>query len=176
TYDTSFIVSPFTSTFKYIPDVDIRVANRLMDIFNSVDKPWMLSKTRNEWASPEHRYMPSKLKAPRAMGHARQKVLSEDPELTPGYVTHDDAGSDGDDTHHSPLPFYYPGNAIQANASFPLDSATVEKVDIVFLDFIQPYILAGLAELSADYSPADTKQYMGKEWTLTRMMIVYATK
>lgn len=52
---------------------------------------------------------------------------------TPGYTTTDDFGTDGDDTPHSPIPYYSQPNVFQANASFPADGSKPATIDLVFL-------------------------------------------
>lgn len=88
--------------------------------------------------------------------------------LTPGYTTHDDLGSTGDDTFHSPIPYYDVPNAIETllivsstsksrdapkerpkfdmlNPPTPCDD---EVVDVVFNQFLLPYVVKILNTLS----------------------------
>jgi hypothetical protein len=84
------------------------------------------------------------------------------PDLTPGYTTTDDLGDDGDDTLHTMLSNYRLPNCMQANASFP-QNGLPEQVDLVFIDFIEPYILLALSFLGQEYSSKDVRNYMGNE-------------
>lgn len=63
-----------------------------------------------------------------------------------GYVTHDDFGSDGDDTIHTPT-FQYPVpnvvQAVQMDRKLPDNS----PVDVVFYDYVVPNVLGALQEL-----------------------------
>lgn len=62
--------------------------------------------------------------------------------VTPGYVTHDDFGSDGDDTLHAPIPYHKATALVVANASFAADKSMPQHVDIVFHSFIVDMVLA----------------------------------
>jgi hypothetical protein len=53
--------------------------------------------------------------------------------VTPGYVTSDDWGTDGDDTKHAKIPEYPLPRYWQAQANFPKDKEP-EFVDLVFYD------------------------------------------
>lgn len=180
TYDTSFIVSPFTSSFRYIPDVPYSIASRLLPIFNADKRPWLRDLQSNKYrflAPPEQQYMNTKLVDMQLTGAQApsQIVLGEKESLTPGYTTFDDHGRDGDDTVHSRIRRHRVGNCVEARAGFPEDKTDVpETVDIVFLDFIQDFVLGALAYLGESYTKEDTEQYMDKEETLTKMMLDYA--
>lgn len=85
--------------------------------------------------------------------------ISSSADLTPGYTTHDDLGSDGDDTPHSTIPVFAVPNCIQAVFPGPTSSvqateavefkgeiikdslADDEKVDLIFNAFLTPYIV-----------------------------------
>lgn len=78
---------------------------------------------------------------------------------TPGYTTHDDLGSTGDDTIHTPVPYYFVPNVIQTfvrtfsttdeyisavenfNASNPPLPSDDQLVDVVFNQFLAPFII-----------------------------------
>jgi len=110
----------------------------------------------------------------------------EEPRLIPGYTTVDDAGRDGDDTIHSPLQFYNVPNcfevrvnttrseswtdAVDEHGGSLFSTITADKddeaVDLVFLDFIQPWMLVALRFLGAQYTKEDVDQYApGKDFT-----------
>lgn len=65
---------------------------------------------------------------------------------TPGYVTYDDYGDTGDDTVHKGWKFYYTPNAIQAEQNIPSEDDD-NLIDVVFYDFIKPFILDALAKI-----------------------------
>ena len=178
TKDTTFTVSPFATGFRYIQDVPYKIADRLLSILNN-EGPIL------EQGAPElQRWM---LAPPEQMAYHKdivrernnnlyqpgpQKTLSPEPKLTPGYTTHDDAGDDGDDTPHLPVDFYRVPNCIEAriNTTIPTllsesegGEKPVDKVDLVFLEFIQPWVLLALKFLGGEYTSDDTKEYMGGE-------------
>ncbi|EAQ89756.1 hypothetical protein CHGG_06375 [Chaetomium globosum CBS 148.51] len=102
---------------------------------------------------------------------SQQKPLSESadrrPHLTEGYTTRDTIGTDGDDTLHKPVNFYVVPNCVQAEVGFPQEGEP-EAVDLVFLDFITPWILMALRIVGGEYSEKDVQLYA--EGTFTDMM------
>lgn len=180
TVDTTYAVSPFTNNFRYIQDVPFDVAKKALMVLNN--EATILARETHTL----HSKAPASLKqqdfletfnAPRLYhrpGVLGQIVLEDhESELLPGYTTVDDAGSDGDDTRHLPIKFYRVPNCIESRIGFPsctirdnqranvLDECEDPKtVDLVFLDFIQPYILSVLNFLGNDYEKGDTKIYM----------------
>ncbi|KAI0461381.1 hypothetical protein LJB42_001049 [Komagataella kurtzmanii] len=79
--------------------------------------------------------------------------------LTHGYVTNDDFGDEGDDTKHKQISFYEPPCVIQSYQRHYNDSISNiifdlvipddedEVIDVVFYDFIEPYILYALRQI-----------------------------
>lgn len=101
--------------------------------------------------------------APKFDEDITQVRLDSSTPLAPGYTTVDDLGSDGDDTIHSPIPSYDVPNCVQAvlpgpSSSIPngslLDpheepsttpsssSMDEEPIDLIFNEFLTPYVLA----------------------------------
>jgi hypothetical protein len=58
----------------------------------------------------------------------------------PRYTTKDDFGTDGDDTAHSTIPYYSIPNYFQGVANLE-EGTTPAVADVVFVDFIQGYVL-----------------------------------
>jgi hypothetical protein len=187
TKDSTFIVSPFTSGFRYIKDVPYEKADKLLAILNNNGqvfhegnrklRSWML-------APPEQRAILEdvvSLEAPPdpsifKSSDAHQQLLHlEKPVLTPGYTTKDDAGTDGDDTIHSPISFYRVPNCIQAiinpapGGVPPQPPLAPTTVDVVYIEFVEPWILLALRFLGLEYSVADTAAYMYGE-SLTTLL------
>ena len=169
TVDTTYSVSPFTSGFRFLKDVPFSVAKRLLVILNQeVPQLWSASESF-AFKSPEftNHVHKSEKDTFRASG---QVPLSEfrgyDEGLTPGYTTIDDAGSDGDDTIHSPITFYRVPNCLESRIDFPPNTTDSKKptdptsVDLVYVDFIESYILLALRFLGTDYDYDDTDVYM----------------
>ena len=173
TVDTTYTVSPFTSGFRYIKDVPFSVAKRLLQIINQeVPQLWPASLSL-AFKAPV-RSQANTHQADEQLFHASgQRPLGKhytpdhDAELTAGYTTTDDAGSDGDDTIHAPIEFYRVPNALESRIDFPpaltedsKDSADPVSVDLVYVDFIESYILLALKFLGTDYATQDTDVYM----------------
>lgn len=127
-----FTVSPFKNKWRVIPDVPYKYAMKLKDILNS--GPIILAN--RSLKSPRQLALDSIPFAPLEM-----ESQTHPKKASYGYVTHDDFGHDGDDTVHRALPNYYVPNVIQ---SFT-DKQTA-NVDVVYYDFIEPFILKALQD------------------------------
>ena len=180
TVDTTYTVSPFTSGFRYIKDVPFSVAKRLLQVINQeVPQLWPASQSftsktpvRSVHAST-HQVDEQSFLASGQTPLGKDHALDHTAELTPGYTTIDDAGSDGDDTIHSPIRFYRVPNALESRIGFPpaatedsKDNVDPVSVDLIYVDFIESYILLALKFLGTDYAERDTDVYMeGKDMT-----------
>ncbi|KAF7593037.1 hypothetical protein BBP40_012125 [Aspergillus hancockii] len=175
TRDSTFIVSPFTSGFRYVKDIPYEKATFLVEVLNKL--PGILtdahdlatSATRGLGPPEQSAYLYNKIPDNNpglsSTNHlAGQAPLMSTgvskPKLIPGYITTDDAGSDGDDTIHSPLSFYRVPNCIQGLSS-PNAPAVPETVDLVYIDFIESHvaIAAKFAGLGVDFA-RDSTVYM----------------
>ncbi|KAL1856119.1 hypothetical protein Plec18170_003987 [Paecilomyces lecythidis] len=191
TQDDLYIVSPFTSGFRYVKDVPYSVAQKVVEVLNK--QPQVFTEASSSGAQRVPLTPPEQLAFPRDVEYeesnaaasidlrkaAPQVPLSGDskPELVPGYTTHDDAGNDGDDTVHSPISFYRVPNCIQAFVPGPSEgSSEPETVDLVYIDFIEPYvtIAAKFAGLDVDFQK-DAEVYMPGE-TLTSTLLRWVQK
>ena len=94
--------------------------------------------------------------------------------VSPGYITKDDFGTDGDDTIHTPIPKYLQPNAFQANASFPTDGSSPMLIDLVFVDFLQDHVVAALRQLGGQYTKEQTQYYMPRDFTTNSYLPEYA--
>ena len=110
-----------------------------------------------------------------------QKPLSSDgdeegdedePPLVGGYTTQDDLGDDGDDAVHSAIEFFSVPNCIQASVANPnstTDSTTTtdppERVDLVFNDYVRPWIIPALKFSGGDYADADIRPFVNGSFT-----------
>ncbi|ETN42767.1 uncharacterized protein HMPREF1541_01925 [Cyphellophora europaea CBS 101466] len=187
TRDSTFIVSPFTSTMRHIPAIPYSKAKQLVAILNSAGQiflqatdgevnpadlgpPMQRGRNNNVLAGP---YDTSDLPAKPQSGIPAQKPLESDHErqaLQPGYTTTDDGGTDGDDTVHSPISFYRVPNVVQSTVNpagglIPDDT----PVDVVFNEFIQPYLLLALRFIGEVKDDADSKPW-GGDRSFTEMM------
>ncbi|KAK4124887.1 hypothetical protein N657DRAFT_569795 [Parathielavia appendiculata] len=186
TRDTTYIVSPFLSKMTYIPDVPYAMARKVIKLLNNAGKITASS------TPPDNRFMaiPEQLVIHESiinnevsfasgddLGGAPQKPLGEGagqrPRLTEGYTTRDDIGNDGDDTVHLPVNFYVVPNCIQAEVDFPSDGEP-ETVDLVFMDFITPWVLIALRLLGGEYSREHVQLYV--EGTFTELMAGWIEK
>ena len=181
TKDSTYIVSPFTSGFHYIPNVPYDKAKQVLKLLNSVGEMFESSTQALSLAT---------LGPPEQLGRTKdvgfelgsmqtrndvQVPLSGFEDLRPGYTTKDDAGNDGDDTVHSSISFYRVPNCIQSTVNPLNKSLDDETVDLVFNEFIQSYIILALEFLSLDYSDKDVSQYMYGE-NFTNMLAKWISK
>ena len=186
TYDDSFIVSPFDDAFQFIPDVPYSEANQVLGILDAGPYEKRDLTTRDFAFTPSTgRDTDTCLNPPvtHAKHAARSRSVSRAPSgivrrqntvLTPGYTTTDDFGSDGDDTPHSPIPYYSQPDNLQANASFPQDGSDPATVDLIFLDFIASDVLTALNQIGANYTQADVSYYLPKSFTTNSYLPLYA--
>ena len=179
TFDDSFIVSPFKDAFEFIPNVPYASASRILNLINRTPE----TKKRNNLSprdfhfstsSPHDSCVDPPLTSygalhPRGIITRRQTTT-----LTPGYVTTDDFGTDGDDTPHSKIPYYRQPSYIQANASFPLDKSLPATVDLVFLDYIASNVVAALKSVGESYTMADVGYYLPQSFTTNSYLPEYA--
>lgn len=157
TRDTTYIMSPFTNRFKYVPGVPLATAKRLVEVLNK--QPQVMAESLPRPLS----YI--SLAPPQQMAYKEdiivetmtdplqqsgQKVLQESPRIIPGYTTVDDAGDDGDDTVHSPISFYRVPNCLQSLVSHGQQVSDSDTVDLVYNEFIEPYVA-----LAAKFSGLD---------------------
>ena len=191
TIDTMYTVSPFTSGFRFVKDVPWKVAQLLLKILNQdVPQLWPVelatemrsltpvsmnkqpSTNDQHSAGAQQQLFNSQFPKQRPLMHSADD--DDDENLTPGYTTHDAAGSDGDDTVHSSIKFYKVPNCIQSQINFPqkkegevsTNDDGPETVDVVYNEFLEPYILLALKFLGTDYDQESTESYAdGKTMT-----------
>lgn len=175
TVDSTYIVYPFENGFRFIKDVPFSVAKKLLVVLNvgvpQIQQHVLRSKSPVSSQQLDIKQEFVTLKSTSPLNQV--PLTDEDPNLTPGYTTTDDAGSDGDDTIHSPIKFYQAPNCIESRIRFPSidaggnndvdgtqDSEDPETVDLVYIDFLHPYFLSALQFLGTDYKEEDTSVYM----------------
>jgi hypothetical protein len=172
TRDSTYIVSPFVSTLKYIKDVPFKAASQMLPLLNNGGPIFESTKLQpRQLAPPEQLTIHYDIIAPQLpiqdsfiSGAAQAPLLSSSPDLVPGYTTKDDAGDDGDDTLHAPISFYKIPNCIQATASMP-EKSDPETVDLVFIDFIQPWVLTALQFTGQTYNNSHVENYRPEIFT-----------
>ncbi|KAH6855030.1 Metallo-dependent phosphatase-like protein [Chaetomium sp. MPI-CAGE-AT-0009] len=183
TRDTTFIVSPFLSVLTYIPDVPYHMARKVITLLNNAGKIMESAPLDNRFmAAPEQLVIHESIvhEEPASdvnLDASQQKPLGESTErnhrLTEGYTTRDAIGDDGDDTIHKPVNYYVVPNCVQAEIAFPANGEP-ETVDLVFLDFITPWILMALSLVGGEYSEQDVQLYI--EGTFTDLMTGWIEK
>lgn len=180
TRDSTYIVSPFTNGFRYVKDVPFDKASKLLSILNNNGQILQEMDSRlQSWmlAPVEQRSHPTN-EVVEELDHVHdgndQISLTVEPALTPGYTTKDDAGSDGDDTMHSPISFYRVPNVIQSRIDPTSQTDDPKKVDVVYIEYIQPWLLLAFRFLDLDYTIKDTAVYMEGD-NLTTLLAKWVT-
>ncbi|CAK7230109.1 hypothetical protein SCUCBS95973_007459 [Sporothrix curviconia] len=186
TYDDNFIVSPFRNVFRFVADVPFADANSLLDqlnsgsadkrdvdvnmsgsLFGSIDSRQMLG--REACVDPVVGLTRRGDPGVRDLGIARRKAPAPE---TPGYTTIDDCGTDGDDTKHSTIPRHPIPNYFMASGGFPEDGSP-DKVDVIFVDFIEPYVLS---YLGPSYSAGQVAPYISENFTSQDYLLPFVEK
>lgn len=171
TRDTLYLVSPFTSGWKYVADVPYPVAKKVLGILNSADK--IISSEVPEASTLRvHSSGDVTQVVEDADDRLELRSLQSRTALTGGYTTRDDLGTDGDDTVHEPLQFYAMPNCVQSKIAFPEDGEP-ETVDLVFIDFIEPWVLPVLELAGGKFNKEDIQRYM--DGTLASKMAEWIT-
>ncbi|KAJ5961110.1 uncharacterized protein N7479_008260 [Penicillium vulpinum] len=175
TQDSTFIISPFTSTFRYVKDVPYDKAQLIVEVLN--EQPQILSTDESSLTTLgplEQLAYPEDVIAQNWPSSGEQ-ILMSGPDLVPGYTTKDDAGTDGDDTIHSPISFYRVPNCIQtlitANAS-----ETPKTVDMVYLDFIESKVILAAKFAGFDVDIAKESDVYMPHMTLTNLILDWVKK
>jgi hypothetical protein len=183
TFDDSFIVSPFQNAFQYIPDVPYELAGQIIGILNngSFFSKRSLETSDFGFYNPALELHGDDCIDPGVFhDHSTQKrslgkvIRRQSTDAHPGYVTKDDFGDDGDDTVHTPIPFYTNPQYFSANGTFPTDGSGPEYVDLIFIDFVQKDVLTVLSDLGASYTTADVSNYLPKNYTTNTYLSLYA--
>ncbi|KAK9446780.1 Metallo-dependent phosphatase-like protein [Limtongia smithiae] len=152
TVDSGYIVSPFDNAWLYFPQMPYYIAKKIIDKLNALDYIFMMELT-----TPISRTMRVRqsnlgdtfdMDVMASLISATERPEDQEDLKTTGYVTIDDFGMDGDDTPHKPYPLYYLPNAVATKDKFPESGVEPEAVDVVFLDFMKPFILNALVEIA----------------------------
>lgn len=150
TLDTKVEIDPYEDAFYYAKDIDIDLARNVLGHLNNdysnIRKRSLLDRIMSSSSSvipiptaptPTTVYVPKPYNAP-----AFQK--------RPGYVTHDDAGSDGDDTPHDAYTIYDIPNAFQSEQNV---NNSTEKVDVVYISYIEKDVISYLKKQGWEGEP-----------------------
>lgn len=155
TKDTMYIVSPFQNKWLYLPNVTLSTIQKVVSILNGFD--YIVAENDQE---VNVNLLGPILKLAYASKAYNMDYPTDTTNLTKGYVTCDDYGCDGDDTPHIP---YAIGSESAPNIvkSIEIVGGNTESMDLVFYDFLQPYILYALKKVEGDRK-YDFRHYGGK--------------
>ncbi|KAK1961848.1 calcineurin-like phosphoesterase [Colletotrichum sublineola] len=186
-YDSSFIVSPFTDGFQYIPDVPWSLARQVTEGLESGNYPSKKKRSLTtdsfgfSQVNPALSAVDSCIDPPVTNDHFAKRSYAggrivRRQAVTPGYTTSDDFGTDGDDTAHSEIPRYDLPDFFQTNGSFPDDGSISDdtKVDLIFLDYVAKSVVSVLTSLGANYTSNDVSYYMPSTFTTNSYLPEFA--
>ncbi|PIL33613.1 hypothetical protein GSI_04236 [Ganoderma sinense ZZ0214-1] len=163
TKNDQLTASPFADAFLYIPNVTLSVAKQVLPSLNNAGANERRALTeggfdaeayaRGEVDMVYRAWLEDMDK--KSYGAVRRAAQN----ATLGYVTHDSCPGVGDDTLHSPLPFFDVPDFIGTDA--PAGVADDATVDLVFVDFIETQLLQILNGLQSakTYTTADVQSY-----------------
>ncbi|KAI9276032.1 Metallo-dependent phosphatase-like protein [Sporodiniella umbellata] len=134
TVSNTYQVAPFDNRFYRIHNVPVSVGQKILP-------------TMNRQGELKKRELPPQ---PKETSVQTNTTIH----LTPGYVTHDDYGTGGDDTLHSALPFFR--HAAFVGSELPQDLGNDTLIDVVYLDFFDAQLRKVLKTLT------------GTEWTANK--------
>lgn len=168
TRDTTYLISPFDNAFRVLRDVPWDAAKKVLPLINAGGQVFA-TQSHEEWrlAPPQQMGVHSDFVAPASPPRTHsgsQAPLSgaDEAPLIPGYTTSDDGGSDGDDTAHAALSFYRVPNVVEARMGFPGEGeGEPEVVDVVFVDFVEPWVLLALRFAGRGYEKEDVGEWVG---------------
>ncbi|KAI9692046.1 MAG: hypothetical protein M1820_009581 [Bogoriella megaspora] len=186
TQDSVYLVSPFTSGFRFVKNVPKAIAERVLPLLNNgsplgiKDIGSQISQHSLSDLSPptvpiletpiEDSFGRYQDQIP--IGETGAPKSTDDQDLPPGYTTSDDAGKDGDDTEHAPIQFYNVPNCFSTYftpSEYQMrdtDDEEPETVDLVYNEFIESWVLLALDFLGQDYTREDTAPYLeGRSFT-----------
>ncbi|KAL1857706.1 hypothetical protein Plec18167_008791 [Paecilomyces lecythidis] len=164
TKDTAFIVAPFTSGFRILPNVPYSKVLQINTILNQPSKK-KLSSTHT-WRSGQLKnliydkdFVPKEARQGFSSQKSQQVLDSGTYPLIPGYTTVDAGGADGDDTIHSPIEEYQIPKCLGILVS--TDNVVPEDVDLVYVDFIEAKLSLAAEEVGLTVNVSrDSAPYM----------------
>ncbi|WEW59463.1 hypothetical protein PRK78_004937 [Emydomyces testavorans] len=173
TEDSTYILSPFTGGFRFTKDVPYAKAVKILEVLNKAPQilaqrsagaissstflvpPEQLSRTNDVDSTLEHDQV--------RFDTSNFSSSDAETDLIPGYTTKDAAGTDGDDTIHSPISFHRLPNCIQAFIPASKSEKRFTKpdtVDLIYLEFIEPFIDVAAKFVGLDFDvKKDTAEY-----------------
>ncbi|KAH9058231.1 Metallo-dependent phosphatase-like protein [Lactarius vividus] len=158
TKNDQLTASPFTDAFVFIAGVPLSVASAVLPALNGEG-----ANGRRELAEAAERYARGDVET-RYRHWLEEMHARAGPErraaqnLTLGYVTQDACPGVGDDTLHTPLPFF--GSPAFIGSTPPAGSSDT-AIDLVFVDFIGSQVVQVLNKLQTakTYTSADISSY-----------------
>ncbi|KZT22467.1 hypothetical protein NEOLEDRAFT_1137924 [Neolentinus lepideus HHB14362 ss-1] len=165
TINDQLTASPFTDAFLYIPNVTYGVASQVLPALNgqgAEEKRGLRildEREKEMYGRGDVEKVYRKWLAEMNEHAAREMRRRVEVNGTLGYVTKDACPGVGDDTYHTPLPYYSTPDFIGSNA--PANVSDSDPIDLVFVDFIESQLLGILNTVQTvkNYTTADVFSY-----------------
>ncbi|KAB5590830.1 Vacuolar protein [Ceratobasidium theobromae] len=155
TRNDQFIVSPFNDAFLYF-QVPASIASQVLARLNQKGASKRNVEDPDVYARGDVDYRFNAWKRDQFERTYHERAIGN---LTLGYVTTDSCPGIGDDTLHTPIPYYDAPGYIASPLPSGLSDDTL--VDLIFLDFFETDVLQIVNSLSSAkvYSVSDVQQY-----------------
>lgn len=156
TIDNMYQISPFRNLFYAIEDVPADIVSKLLDAMNDV-------------GSYNKRALYFLKKRSKHIKTSKKPIANVT--LTPGYITEDDFGKDGDDTKHIGIPHY--DMPVYVASPSPSNSSS-ELIDVIYLDFFDDQLKSVLSDLTGGKTWVPNKNYINATINSSTMWVEYA--
>jgi len=163
TKNDELTASPFTDGFDYIANVTLGVANAVLPALNRAGGGLRSIRRDLDGAAAAERYARGDVGTQYRLWLEDMHLRAEPerlaaPNLTLGYVTKDSCPGVGDDTLHTPLPYF---DSPEFISSTPPAGGDDTEIDLVFVNFIGGEVLEVLNGLQTarKYTSADVSAY-----------------
>ncbi|TFK50866.1 hypothetical protein OE88DRAFT_1659986 [Heliocybe sulcata] len=159
TKNDQLTASPFADAFLYIPNVTFSVANQVLPALNGQGAEEKRGLENHMYGRGDVESVYRKWLAEMNMHAERELERRVAANGTLGYVTKDACPGVGDDTYHTPLPYYSSPDFIGSIP--PSNVSDLDPVDLVFVDFIETQLLGILntVQKAKNYTTADVLSY-----------------
>ncbi|KAH8112352.1 Metallo-dependent phosphatase-like protein [Phellopilus nigrolimitatus] len=159
TKNDQITASPFADAFLYLPNITFSVAKQVLPALNAEGAD---GKRRKRWIHELYARGEVEVRYNAWLGdmNRREDMLArrEAANATLGYVTTDSCPGAGDDTVHTPLPYYSTPDFVGSDDPDVSDDA---EIDLVFVDFIENQLLGIVNDVQKEktYTSADVQSY-----------------
>ncbi|ELU41376.1 vacuolar protein [Rhizoctonia solani AG-1 IA] len=149
TWNDQLTALPFKDPYMYI-EVPWSIALKVKEKLNEYPKDHINTARflKEKFGSSAYANVPD---------YSSQTPLSMSPDPSPGYVTKDECGGNGDDTDHAPIPVIPNPDYMSNDPVYPIPPEVV--VDLIIPKFLKPRLLKAINELGFNATEDKMHQY-----------------